>query len=129
VVIKGTINFISADDTLWRFILTALYGIFTMTTVAALSFLLSAISDNALGPIIGTIAIVVGITIISTLGFDFMKPITPYLFTTYLPSWQLFFDFEIETAKLSRAIIVQIIYIAVFLGTTVVYFNKKDILS
>ena len=129
VVLKSTINIISADDAFWRFLLTALYGILTMTTVAALSFLLSSVSDNSLGPIIGTIAIIIGLTIISTLGFSILGPMVPCLFTTYLTSWQLFFDFEIDMIKLSRAIIVQVIYIVVFLGITIVYFNKKDILS
>jgi len=129
VVLKTTINVFSAEDVFWRFMATMCYGILTMTTVAALSFLLSAISDNSLGPIIGTIAIIIGISIISTLGFSLLRPIIPYLFTTYLPSWQLFFDFEIDTGQLITAIVVQLVYILTFLGFTIIYFNRKDILT
>jgi|AntRauTorckE6833_2_1112554.scaffolds.fasta_scaffold01792_4 ABC-2 type transport system permease protein len=129
IVLKGTINIFAADNVLWRFIAAYGFGILTMTTVSALSFMLSAFSENSVGPIIGTIAIIIGITIISTVGFSLMKPVNPYLFTYYLSSWQLFFEPEINTAKLYMAIVVQIIYTSIFLSITYVYFNKKDILS
>lgn len=129
VVLKSTINIISADDVVWRFIATYFYGVLSMTTVAALSFLFSALSDNALGPIVGTVAIIIAATIITTLGFSLLKPVIPYMFTTYLPSWQLFFDFEIDKLKLLRAVLVNVVYIFLFLGLTIYYFNKKDILS
>lgn len=69
IVIQQQIYIFSADDSLWRFIAAASYGMATMTTVAALSFLLSAFTDNSVGPIIGTFAIIIGITVISTIGY------------------------------------------------------------
>ncbi len=129
IVLKGTINIFSADDVMWRFFSAYAFGILTMTAVAALSFMLSAFASNSVGPIIGTVSIIIGITIISTVGFSLMKPINPYLFTYYLTGWQMFFEETINTSKLSLAIAVEVIYIVAFLGITFFYFRKKDILS
>jgi ABC-2 type transport system permease protein len=129
IVMQSTINIFNADDTLWRFGLSFLYSIMMMTVITSLSFMLSSFSDNSIGPIIGTIAIIIGVTIISTLGFSLLEPILPYVFTTYLPSWKIFFASEIDYGKLTESIIVSVSYIVVFLSITFIYFRKKDILS
>lgn len=129
IVLQSTVNIFSADDTLWRFGLSFIYSIMMMTVVTSLSFMLSSFSDNSIGPIIGTIAIIIGITIISTIGFTLLRPILPYLFTTYLPNWKIFFEPEINSSKLTQAIVVSVSTIALFLGITFTYFRKKDILS
>lgn len=129
MVFKSTLNFFPADELPWRFFAAFCYGMLSMTVVAALSFMLSAFSDNSIGPIIGAVAIIIGITIISTIGFNLMKPVNPYLFTTYLPGWQQFFDFDIDKGKLIRSIVVQVVYLVAFLGITLFYFRKKDILT
>lgn len=128
IVYQNSIIILSSDDVIWRFALALLYGIMTMTVVASLSFMLSAFSDNSVGPIIGALAIIIGITVISA-GLIILKPVMPYLFTTYFPEWSLFFAFEIDYTKLYKAVIVEFSYIIVFLGVTYYYFNKKDILS
>ncbi|MDD4645316.1 MAG: ABC transporter permease subunit [Bacteroidales bacterium] len=129
VVITNKVNIFSSGDVLWRFAGAYAYGILSMTTVAALSFLLSALADNSIGPIIGTIALIIGITIISTIGVSLLGPVNRFLFTSYLPSWQLFFHTDDGLAKLGHAILIQGIYIIGFLGFTIWYFHKKDILS
>ncbi len=129
VVISSEINFFQARELPWRFFAAFAYGMLSMTMVAALAFMLSAFSDNSIGPIIGAIAIIIGIAIISTLGLNFMKPINPYLFTSHLPGWHRFFEFDINSAKLIRAVAVQLVYLFAFLGFTFLYFKRKDILS
>ncbi len=129
LMLKGTLNIFKAEDALWRFGLAYSYGILSMTVVASLAFMLSAFAENSIGPIIGTFAIIVGITIISTLGFSFLSPVIPYLFTTYLPSWQLFFDYELDYVKISKAVFTDLAYIIIFLSVTFYHFRKKDILS
>jgi len=129
LVVTNKVNIFSADDVMWRFICAYGYGILSMTTVAALSFLLSALSDNSIGPIIGTIALIIGITIISTVGVSLLGNANQYLFTSYLPSWQLFFQTGTNPAGLSHAILIQSVYIVGFLGATIWCFQKKDILS
>jgi len=129
LILKGTVNIFKAEDALWRFGLAYAYGILSMTVVAALAFMLSAFAENSIGPIIGTFAIIMGLTIISTLGFSIMRPVIPFLFTTYLPSWQLFFDYELDFVKISKAVFADLAYIVLFLSISLYHFRKKDILS
>ncbi len=129
MVVTNKVNFFSSDDLTWRFAAAFGYGLLAMTTVASLSFLLSAFADNSIGPIIGTIAIIIGVTIISTVGAPILGNINKYLFTTYLPSWQLFFQTDLKSGTILHAILIQGIYIIGFLGVTIYYFRRKDILS
>ena len=129
MVITNKVNFFASDDLLWRFGLAYAYGLLAMTTVISLSFLLSSMAENSIGPIVGTVAIIIGITIISTVGSSVMVNINKYLFTTYLPSWQLFFHTELNPGAVSHAILIQLIYITLFLGSTILIFRRKDILS
>jgi len=129
IVIKTTISILSSDDTLWRFGYATLFGILSMTTVTSMSFLLSSLSENSIGPIVGTFAIIVGLTIVSTLGYALIAPIVPYLFTTYLPSWDIFFQMDMDIEKLYRAIVVNLVYTFAFITYTFYYFKNKDILS
>ena len=129
MVVTNKVNVFASNDLIWRFAGAYAYGILSMTTVAALSFLLSSLADNSIGPIIGTVAMITGITIISTVGASLLGPVNQFLFTSYLPSWQLFFQTDNGLANLGHAILVQVLYITGFLTVTILYFRKKDILS
>ena len=129
MVVTNKVNFFESGDLLWRFFCAYGYGLLAMTTVGALSFLLSAFSDNSIGPIIGTIALIIGITIISTVGKPILGNVNDYIFTTYLPSWHLFFFTELDKSELWKAFSVQLVYIFLFLGGAIYHFKKKDILS
>lgn len=129
LVMTTKVSIISSDDLVWRFLAAYSYGLLCMTTVAAMSYLLSAMSDNSIGPIVGTIALIIGITVISTVGKSLLEPVLPYFFTTYLTSWQKFFDTEFTMNMISHDILIQFIYIFGFFFITLFYFRKKDILS
>ncbi|MFO7617986.1 MAG: ABC transporter permease subunit [Bacteroidales bacterium] len=129
LVMTTKVSIIGADDVIWRFAGAYAYGMLCMTTVAALSFFLSSFSDNSIGPIIGTIALIIGITIISTVGASLLEPVLPFFFTTYLTSWQQFFDTEFTLKMIGQAILVQGVYIVLFTLVTLYYFRKKDILT
>jgi ABC-2 type transport system permease protein len=129
LVVTNKVNIFASNDVLWRFAGAYAYGILSMTTVASLSFLLSAFADNSIGPIIGTVAMIIGITIISTVGASLLGPVNKFIFTSYLPSWQLFFQTDSGISSLGHAILIQVVYIVGFMGVTIWYFRKKDILS
>ncbi len=129
IAVTDKVNIFSSDDLVWRFVLAYGYGLLAMTTVGALSFLLSAFANNSIGPIIGAIALIIGITLISTVGATLLGPVNKYLFTTYLPSWQLFFYSTLDWGDIWHAIIIQVSYIVLFLVVTISYFRRKDILS
>ena len=129
IVIKSSMHIIEQGDILWRFFYAFLYSIITMTVITSLSLMLSSFSENSIGPIVGTIAIIIGLTVITTLGYTILEPIIPYLFTTYLPSWKVFFSLEPEYTELYKSLSVMISYIIIFYTITIIYFTKKDVLS
>lgn len=129
IVLTDSINIFTEGDIMWRFLSAYGFGILVMTAVAALSFMFSAFATNSIGPIIGTIAVIIGLTIISTVGATIMKPVNPFLFTTHLNSWQLFFDYELDMPKIVRALSVVLGSSILFFSIALYHFRRKDILS
>jgi ABC-2 type transport system permease protein len=58
---------IPSDELWWRFTVAFIGAIIGMWTVASLAFLLSSFVENAIGPIIGTMAVLIVLLIISQL--------------------------------------------------------------
>ena len=127
IVIRKLINVFSTDDVLWRFAYAYGFGLLSMLVIASLSFMISAFTKNAIGPIVGTLAILIGLNIITALGMSFLKPIAPYLFNVHFVKWQYFFEFDIEWTKLYQAALVQVGYILLFFSIGFYHFNRKDI--
>jgi ABC-2 type transport system permease protein len=111
---------------MWRYGAAFLFAVLAMTTIAALSILLSAFADNAIGPVISTMGVVVVLTIMSNLELPIFNVIKPYLFTTHIIGWKGFFDDPVPYAAITRSVVILVLYTVGFLGTTVLYFNKKD---
>lgn len=129
IVVAGKINILPRKDLLWRFICAFSFGILSMGVVTALSFMLSAFSNNSIGPIIGTIAIIIAFSIISTFDIPVFSHLKPVLFTSYLNSWRLFFEFEINQTMLIISTICLLSYLSIFYLVAVIYFNRKNILT
>lgn len=129
IILKKTINIIPPDDVLWRFAGAFAFGALSMTVVAALSFLFSTFADNSIGPILGTVAVIIVLTIFSSLNFGFFREIRPFLFTTHMTGWRLFFDFEPNPWIIGRSAAILSGHIIVFLGWALWRFQKKDILT
>ena len=129
IVLRRGVTVISSDDVVWRFGLAFCSGTLSMLVVASLSMMISSFVNNAIGPIVGTISIIIGLNIIFTLGAPLFKNLIPYIFTSHFIKWQYFFDFQIEIDKLKLSVIVQIAYIIVFNTIGIFHFNRKDILS
>ena len=116
-------------DVMWRYMAAFVFATLAMTTIAALSLLLSAFADNSIGPIISTMGIVVVITILSNLELPLFDKIKPYLFTTHMIAWKGFFDDPVPYHAIGFSALILVIYTVGFLLATIVYFNKKDIKS
>ena len=129
IVLRRGVTVISSDDVVWRFCLAFCSGALSMLVVASLSMMISSFVNNAIGPIVGTISIIIGLNIIFTLGAPLFKNLIPYIFTSHFIKWQYFFDFQIEIDKLKLSVIVQLAYIIVFNIIGIFHFNRKDILS
>jgi ABC-2 type transport system permease protein len=112
-----------------RMFLAFVAAIWSMAVVASIAFFLSALTENSIGPIIGTMAVVIIFFIIGNFPFDFFRTLNPYLFTTYMNIWQRFFDQPIPWQEIARsAAILGLHSIILFLIAFVVY-RRKDIKS
>ena len=105
-----------------------------------MAFMFSVFSDNSIGPIVGTVCVIIVFTILTQLQIPFYDEIKPYLFTTHMLGWKGFFYVkgqEGETIKGSienlpaaiRSGLVLVGYAVGFLLISIWYFRKKDILS
>ncbi len=123
------IVFIPESQVPARMLLAFSAAIWSMVVVASLAFFLSTLAENSIGPIIGTMAIVIIFFVIGKFPFDFFQTIKPYLFTTYMSFWQQFLDEPIPWQEISRsAMILGLHNVSLFLAAFIVY-RRKDIKS
>ncbi len=136
------LQLIEANDVLWRYFCAFGFAFIAMMVVAAISLLLSVLSENSIGPIVATVGIIIVCTLVSEMEIPiYQKYIKPYLFTTYMLGWKGFFYIgsteDGETIKGSiqylpgilKSIAALLVYIVALVGTSVYIFRKKDILS
>ncbi len=116
-------------DILWRYFAAFGFAAIAMTTVASLAFLLSIFAENSIGPIVSTMSIIILCTILTTMDIPIFNAIKPYLFTTHMIGWKGFFDAPVSWPAVLQSAGVLLLHILIFLGTSILVFNKKDILS
>ena len=123
------IVFIPEAEIPLRMLLAFTAAVWSMTVVASLAFLFSTLAENSIGPIIGTMAVVIVFLVLGNFPFDFFRTLSPYLFTTYMIFWQRFLDDPIPWQEIARsALILGLHNIGLFLIAFVV-FTRKDIKS
>ncbi len=138
---------IEKTDIMWRYLFAFLYATLALSVIGALAIMLSVFSENSIGPIVATTAIVIVCTIVQQLSVPlFENSITPWLFTTHMLGWKGFFypqTFNLigdsngpvikgtieRGAALYKSVAILFGYIFLFLGIALVKFNKKDILT
>jgi len=116
-------------DVMWRFVAAFFYAAIGMTTVTALSLLLSVLADNSIGPIVGTMAIIILFTILSGLELPFFDFLNPIIFTRHMLAWKGFFNEPVNYESVIRSACILIVYIIIFAGAAIFIFRRKDILS
>lgn len=120
---------IPESDALWRLGVAVLLAIWGMWTVSSLAFLFSALVENALGPIIATMAVLIVSYVIGNIRLDLFEAIRPYLFTTYLNVWDRAMQQPIPWDEILRSAGVLGAYSIGFFGLAWYIFVRKDILS
>ncbi|MBK8609779.1 MAG: ABC transporter permease [Chitinophagaceae bacterium] len=136
------LQLIESSDVLWRYFFAFGFAFIAMMVVAAISLLLSTLSENSIGPIVATVGIIIVCTLISEMEIPlYQKYIKPYLFTTYMLGWKGFFYIgstaDGETIKGSiqylpailKSVGALLLYIVALVSASVFIFRKKDILS
>jgi ABC-2 type transport system permease protein len=116
-------------DILWRFILAYGFAALSMSVVCSLAILFSSLVENAIGPIVSTMAVIIIFIILSAFDVQILRDIRPYLFTNYILQWREFFYEPLNLEKVLRAILILSGHILIFFTATTIIFKKKDILS
>ena len=129
IVFRRGVHVFATTDVQWRFFGAFGMGILSMMVVASLSIMISSFTNNSIGPIVGTIAILIVLNIISTVAANALQPVLPYVFTTHVIKWQYFFDSSIDWGAIQMGVIVQSAYIILFTAIGLINFKRKDILT
>lgn len=117
------------QDIFWRFLCGFSVSFLSLMTVATLSLTFSCFSENSIGPIVSTMAVIILFTIIGTLNVPSLQSIQPYLFTTHMMAWRNFFNDPLPKEEIIKSILILLGHIAGLLSIAVYKFNRKDILS
>ena len=132
---------IPGSDVFWRYLAAFAFAAIAMTTVAALSFLLSLFAENSIGPIVTAMSIIIVFTILTTMDLPLFVSMKPYLFTSHMLGWKGFFDIQATPGNstipgsiqnlpaILRSAVILIVHIVLFTGAAIVVFRKKDVLS
>ena len=130
LLVKGQGLLILAEQqAAYRFMLAYPLAMLAMGVVAALALMLSVLVENAIGPIIGTMAIVVISVIISETPISLFEKIRPFFFTTYSKVWQKAFLDPVPFNDILASAFYLVLYMLFFFGVAFFIFNRKDILS
>lgn len=129
MVFVSKIYIFASNDVLWRFLSAYGFAFLSLSTIFTLAFLFSSLVENAIGPIITTMAVIIVFTILSFLPFEVLDKFRPYFFTTYLDEWKLFFSDPIDFVAIIKSGIILLSHIVVFYFVTLIIFIKKDILT
>ena len=129
----GPLNLVDApgkilrDDALMRFGYAALTGTWALLVVAALALLCSVIFDSPVQATVMTIAAYLTLYIVGRV--EFFDQLRPYFFTTDMDFWRDVFKPEIPWQNLWHYACVCGAYTTGLLLTTVVIFERKDIVT
>lgn len=130
IVLKTDEMIILQDgDVIWRFLTALSLAFLALSLVGALSLMLSCFTDNSIGPIIITMAIIILFTIIGTMEVPVFDKIKPLLFTSHMVVWRNLFEDPLPVKQIYTSVVVLIGHIVGFLAISIIYFKQKDILS
>lgn len=116
---------LSTPELVGRTFLALAYAMLCMLGVAAVALFLSTTADSPLGAALGTLALLVASTLLLTL--DAADPLQPYLLTRYWLAFVDLFRDPILWRDLLRGVLLQAVYVAVFLGAAWANFMTKDV--
>ena len=129
----GPLNLVDApgkimrDDALMRFAYAALSGTWALLVIAALALLCSVVFDSPVQAMVMTIAAYLTLYIVGRV--EFFEHLRPYFFTTDMDFWRDVFKPDIPWRSLSHYACICGAYTTGLLLTTVVIFERKDIVT
>ncbi len=114
-------------DLAWRTGVMVLYIGWSMVGVAAVSLLLSTLTDSPLAAALGGLAVLVSSTVLVAL--DAAGAVRDYLPTRYWLAWVDLFRDPVPWGDLTSGVLVQTGYVVVLLGAAWANFTTRDITS
>lgn len=129
LVTGGTLTVIPAADVPLRLLLAFTLAIWSMWCVASLALLFSSLVENAIGPIIGTMAVILVCLVVSNIPLPLFDAVRPSLFTTYMNLWRYAMQDPLPWTDIARSAAVLGAFIAGFGGAAWAVFARKDVLS
>ena len=130
LVVPGkAITVIPQAEVPWRLAAAVVLAIWSMWCVASLALLFSSLVENAIGPIIGTMAVIIVFLVISNTPVVLFTTIRPYLFTTYMDVWQKVMEQPVMWNEIAGHVLYLGLYTIGFCLATWYIFAKKDVLS
>ena len=116
---------LSTQEMLWRTGLALAYAILCMLGVAAIALFLSTVSESPLGAALGTLTVLIASTVLLTL--DAADALHPFLPTRYWLAFVDLFRDPILWRDVLRGVLLQVVYVVVFLAAGWANFTTKDI--
>jgi ABC-2 type transport system permease protein len=129
LIFGRTFVVVAESEALWRIGVAFALATWGMWTVASLAFLFSSLVENGIGPLIGTMAVIIVFYIVSNVPADLFTAIKPYLFTSYLDLWQKMFEDPIPWNEVLHSVYILGAFSIGFYAVTWYIFLRKDILS
>lgn len=129
IVIDNGILILDESQAWIRMAFSFSLAILVMCMVTTLCFMFSAMVNNAVGPIIGTMfLIIIGYMIIG-IPLEIFEKIEPYVFVKYFNVWWDAFKDPIPWGEIGKKLSVLGIYTALCFGIATFVFLRKDIKS
>lgn len=127
VVFIDGIQFIQEESFLVRYFYTILFAVLAMMAFSSMAMFFSIWFKNTLTAILLSIGILILLTLLQTFVFGIFSTWQSFLFTYHIAKWQLFFENDIPFEEILNSIYFLIIMSSVFIGMSIVKFNKMNI--
>lgn len=129
MVLGRTMLILPEEEVAWRFILAYIFAALAMMTISSIAFFFSSFVENAIGPIVGTMGVVIVLSVMTVLNVEMFQTIRTYLFTYHMNVWQKVFESPIPWEQIrDSAVNLSSYSLAAFLGAWLI-FVRKDILT
>ncbi|MBC8400011.1 MAG: ABC transporter permease subunit [Candidatus Marinimicrobia bacterium] len=129
IVMHEGIIIYSSGEALLRFILGFGFALVNLLVVASLCFMLSTFVNNAIGPMIGAMSVIMVGLAISNIPLAIFERIQPWFFTSYFDIWKQAFYDPIPWNDISFSLLVLLSHTTVFVVISLITFVRKDILT
>jgi ABC-2 type transport system permease protein len=125
----GTITILPQAIVFERFVLAYLFATVSIVTVASIAFFFSSFVENAIGPIVATMGVMIVFMVLTALPVEVLKTIREHFFTYHMDLWQRAFEDPIPWDQVRTSLA----YFGAYSGAVVfgawIVFVRKDVLS